>query len=47
MVDVNFAAYATYFDDLLTDDEKTIRIYDKARLFLWRVFGCQISGLNA
>lgn len=47
MVDINFVAYATYFDDLLSNDEKSIRIYDKARLFLWRVFGCQISGLNA
>jgi hypothetical protein len=47
MVDINFVAYATYFDDLLSNDAKTIRIYDKARLFLWRVFGCQISGLNA
>jgi len=45
MVDVNFAAFATYFDDLLSGDEKTHRIYDRARLFLSRVFGCQISGL--
>jgi hypothetical protein len=47
MVDVNFAAYATYFDDLLSGDEKTHRIYDQARLLLSRVFGCQISGLSA
>ena len=46
MVDVNFAAYGTFFDDLLSCDGKTQRIYGKARLVLARVFGCQVSGLT-
>jgi hypothetical protein len=34
MVDVNFAAYATYFDGLLSADQKTMRIYEEARMWL-------------
>ena len=47
IVDVNFAAYATYFDGLLSCDGKTRRIHDQARLFLAKVSGCHISGLAA
>lgn len=46
MVDVNFAAYATFFDGLLSSDEKVQRIHAEARLFLAAVFGCHISGAN-
>jgi hypothetical protein len=30
LVDLNFAAFATYFDDLLSMDEKTLRIYHRS-----------------
>lgn len=41
MVDVNFAAYATYFDGLLTHDRKLLDIYFESRVFLSRMFGLQ------
>lgn len=44
MVDVNFAAYATYFDGLLSNDDKLQRIHLEARVLLGAVFGCHISG---
>jgi hypothetical protein len=34
IVDVNFATYATYFDGLLSMDEKPLRIYDRAAFIL-------------
>jgi hypothetical protein len=34
MVDTHFATYATYFDGLLSDDNKATRIYTKARRIL-------------
>lgn len=40
MVDVNFAAYATYFDGLLSKDQKVQRIYHDARFILENVFDC-------
>lgn len=44
MVDVNFAAYATFFDGLLSSDAKVQRIYLEARVLLATVFGCHIVG---
>lgn len=38
IVDVNFAAYGTYFDDLLTADTKAREIYLEARFMLENVF---------
>jgi hypothetical protein len=38
MVDVNFVAYATFFDGLLTNDRKAQRIYREASFFLNTVF---------
>ena len=38
MVDVNFVAYATFFDGLLTDDRKAQRIYRAASHLLKTVF---------
>lgn len=34
LVDITFAAYATFFDGLLSDDQRTCRIYEAARLQL-------------
>lgn len=45
MVDVSFAAYGTYFDGLLSKDEKVQRIHYLARVLLSVAFGCQISGM--
>lgn len=44
IVDVNFAAYATFFDGLLSSDAKVQRIYLEARILLATVFGCHIAG---
>jgi hypothetical protein len=38
MVDVNYAAFATYFDGLLSKDEKALRIYQQAKYLLDHVF---------
>lgn len=38
MIDVNFAAYATFFDGLLSRDGKAQRIYQQASLLLRVVF---------
>ena len=38
MVDVNFAAFATYFDGLLTADDKLASIYLEAKIWLERIF---------
>jgi hypothetical protein len=46
MVDVNFAAYGTFFDGLLSGDVKVQRIHLEARVFLAAVFGCHISGVE-
>lgn len=46
MVDMNFAAYATYFDGLLTADKKTSRLHMEARIWLTALFACDLpSGL--
>lgn len=37
MVDVNFAAFATYFDGLLSADKKLTRIYMQARFMLHEI----------
>ena len=34
LVDVNFATFATYFDGLLSMDEKPLRIYQRAAFVL-------------
>lgn len=44
MVDMNFAAYATYFDGLLTGDLKTARLHRLARVWLAALFDCKLSG---
>ena len=46
-VDMSFAAYATYFDGLMTDDAKVRRIHQEARLWLIALFESQFpSGLG-
>ncbi len=44
MVDMNFAAYATYFDGLLTGDLKTARLHRLARVWLAALFDCKLPG---
>lgn len=44
MVDLNFAACATYFDGLLSNDDKVQRIHHGARMLLGAIFDCHISG---
>ena len=43
-IDMSFAAYATYFDGLLTADTKTSRLHQKARIWLTGLFDCNLSG---
>lgn len=43
-VDMNFAAYATYFDGLMTADEKLARIHREARVWLMALFDCELPG---
>ena len=38
MIDVSFAAYATFFDGLLSADRKVVRIYEQATRFLVAMF---------
>jgi hypothetical protein len=38
LVDINFAAFATYFDGLLTADDKLISIYLEAKIWLEKIF---------
>jgi hypothetical protein len=38
LVDINFAAFATYFDGLLTADDKLASIYLEAKIWLEKVF---------
>lgn len=42
MVDMNFAAYGTYFDGILSDDAKVVRIHQEARLILSALFKCHL-----
>lgn len=45
-VDMNFAAYGTYFDGLLTADAKAKRIHAIARVWLTALFDCELpSGI--
>lgn len=47
LIDMSFAAYATYFDGLMTDDAKVRRIHQNARVWLMALFGCELpSGLG-
>lgn len=41
-VDMNFAAYATYFDGLLSADAKIRRLHGELRVWLTTLFGCQL-----
>jgi hypothetical protein len=41
-VDMNFAAYATYFDGLMSADAKVRHIHKKARVWLSALFGCEL-----
>ncbi len=43
MVDINFAAFATYFDGLLSADKKVTRIYQTAVLLLETIFTSKAS----
>lgn len=38
LIDMNYATYATYFDGLLSDDAKCIRIHKQARIWLRKIF---------
>lgn len=44
LVDMNFAAYATYFDGLMTADAKVLRIHREARVWLMALFRCELPG---
>lgn len=44
MVDMNVAAYGTFFDGLLSADAKVLRIHKEARLLLAGLFGCHMNG---
>lgn len=44
IVDTNFAAYASYFDGLLSADAKASRIHQEARIFLSALFSCHMHG---
>lgn len=43
-VDMTFVAYATYFDGLLTADEKMARLHHEALLWLSALFECELPG---
>jgi hypothetical protein len=46
-VDMNFAAYASYFDGLMSADAKVLRLHAELRLWLIALFDCQLlSGLG-
>lgn len=46
-VDVTFAAYASYFDGILSADEKLLRLHQELRTWLSGVFDCPLpSGLG-
>ncbi len=44
MVDMSFAAYATYFDGLLSTDDRANWVHQEARLFLAALFRCHLHG---
>lgn len=43
-VDMSIAAYATYFDGLLSADAKILRTHGKARVWLMALFDCELPG---
>ena len=43
-VDMNFAAYSTYFDGLMSADAKVSRIHQEARIWLSALFGSHMHG---
>lgn len=44
MVDTTLAAYATYFDGLMTRDRKALDLHQTARVWLCAIFSCQLPG---
>lgn len=44
MIDMNFAAYATYFDGLMSGDAKACRVHKEARAWLMALFRCDLPG---
>jgi len=42
VVDLSFASYATFFDGLLSKDEKVRRIHQQARIWLIHKFDCDL-----
>ena len=44
LVDVNFATFATYFDGLLSMDEKPLRIYQRAAFVLESITSRSVDG---
>lgn len=42
LVDMNFVAYATYFDGLMTADARMLRIHTEARIWLMALFGLEL-----
>ena len=45
MVDMNFAAYGTFFDGVLSADARVLHIHEQARLFLTSLFEPHVSVL--
>ncbi len=43
MIDMNFAAYGTFFDGVLSADVRVLRIHEQACLFLAGLFGCRVN----
>lgn len=43
-VDMNIAAYGTYFGGLMTTDARVRRIHKEARIWLMALFDCKLSG---
>ena len=44
LIDMNFAAYGTFFDGLMSGDAKCLQVHKQARIWLRRVFQCRLSG---
>lgn len=42
LVDMNIATYATFFDGLLSEDEKVIDVHQEARVLLVGLFNCTL-----
>jgi len=44
LVDMNFAAYGTFFDGLMSADAKCVQVHKQARIWLKKVFHCRLTG---